>query len=110
VSQHAGIPDWALDGSFTANNPEKHRMQISRWSIPVTTAEVRELVRLFAAMKQDPQACPVVRVPETTWIVPSLIEHVRTPTYPCAVCGQFAFPKAGTRCYWCGAGNWAADS
>ena len=22
-------------------------------------------------------------------------------TYPCTTCGQFAFPEAGTRCYWC---------
>ena len=22
-------------------------------------------------------------------------------TYPCTTCGQFAFPEAGTCCYWC---------
>ena len=27
------------------------------------------------------------------------------PTYPCTTCRQFAFPEAGTACYWCRKGR-----
>ena len=33
---------------------------------------------------------------DTTW---------RPSTYPCTTCGQFAFPAAGTACYWCRKGR-----
>lgn len=69
----APVPDWVIGGWY-ANNPERMRIAMIRYHLPVTTAEEREEAHTFT------------------------IDGV---TYPCQVCGKFAFSKPST-CYWCG--------
>lgn len=108
MREFAAVPSWVIDGWY-GNNPDKQAHAIACYQLPVTTPAERELAQLSARLREDPNALIAVMVnaiPERRATINGLIEHMRIPTHPCAVCGQFAFPKEGTRCYWCGKGEW----
>jgi len=68
------VPAWVSDGAWHANDPHGHRWAVERFKLTIHTTEAE-------------------RAEATAFVLPA--------SHPCASCGRFAFPVAGTICYWC---------